>query len=150
MITESFRLFRDLPFMLKIVWGILVVGLILLGVGYFTRTGWQSYGGLGLLIGGYLVALVDLFARKQRRGEASRFQTGLLLSPLLALPLLALVGLLGGIVFLVKSMADGFSASQGLRLLHFAGLMLAFAIVVGIPQISKRVDDEGEASDEAN
>ena len=143
----SIKLFSLLPGVLKGAWGLLLVGMVSLAAGYFTRTPWQSYVGLGCLILGYSIAILDLLNRKRNRDKAAGFYAGAYLAPIATLVLLLLVALIGAIVLAVQSAIHGFSATHAMRMLHFLGIAFAFATVSGIPALAlkaMRDEDNGQ------
>ena len=136
--SATLKLLRVLPVFLKIAWILLLLGMITLAMGYFTRTPWQSYAGLGCLIAGYMLVIFDMAKRKRHRGEVAGFYVGTTVAPLIALPILAFAALVGAIVLAISSMIHGFSGSLAMRVLHFLGVILAFLVVSGIPGLALR------------
>ena len=146
----SIQLFSFLPGALRVAWGLMLVGMIALAAGYFSRTPWQSYVGLGCLIIGYTIAILDMFNRKRNRDAAASFYVGATLAPLFALAFLILVALIAAVVLAVKSAIHGFSATHAMRLLHFLGIAFAFAMVSGIPGLALlaiRKEENGEGAE---
>lgn len=127
----------------------MLLGVIALAAGYFNRSPWQSYLGLGGMILGYGIVILDLFKRKKGRDAAAGFYTAATMAPIFALTMLLLVTLIAALVLAVQSARHGFSATHAIRLLHFLGILFAFAIVSGIPAVAlkatqEKQNDEGE------
>ena len=130
--SATISLLRVLPTILKIAWILLLLGMAALATGYFSHTPWQSYSGLGCLIVGYAIVIVDMIKRKRHRGDAAGFYVGATLAPLIALMILSFVALIGTVFLAIESIIHGFSGSHAMRLLHFLGVILAFLVVSGI------------------
>ena len=130
---SSIQLFSIIPGVLRMAWALLLIGMVLLAGGYFTHTPWQSYAGLGCLILGYVIAILDMINRKRHRGEAAAFYAGATIAPIIALFCIIFVALVGAVVLAVQSFLNGFSGAHAMRLLHFTGIIFAFLVVSGIP-----------------
>ena len=140
----SLQLFSIIPGVLRLAWALLLVGMVVLAAGYFTHLPSLSYTGLGCLIFGYVIAILDMINRKRHRGGAAAFYVGVTTAPIIALFLLIFVALIGSLVLAVQSLLNGFSATHAIRLLHFTGIIFAFLVVSGIPGMAlraKRKDD---------
>ncbi|SHJ11982.1 hypothetical protein SAMN02745181_1228 [Rubritalea squalenifaciens DSM 18772] len=136
--SATINLLRILPATLKIAWLLLLLGMLALAAGYFTHTPWQSYSGLVCLMGGYVMAILDMVNRKRHRGDAARFYVGVALAPLIAVIILAFVALLAAVVLAIHSWIHGFEGSYAMRLLHFLGIVFAFLLASGIPALALR------------
>src|SRR5688500_16305838 len=66
-ILGIFRLFGSLRGFLRIAWALLLSGLNLVMIGYFTRELWQSWTGLALMLGGVWMVVAEVFLRKRDR-----------------------------------------------------------------------------------
>ena len=147
--NATIHLLKVLPAILKIAWMLLLLGMVALATGYFSYTPWQSYSGIGCLIVGYSIAILDMVNRKRHRGDAAEFYVGATVAPLISMMILAFVALIGAIVLAIQSMIHGFSGSHAMRLLHFLGIIFAFLIVTGIPGLALRVKLNNETEDGA-
>ena len=144
MTMDLFRLFRALPGALQFAWGVLWIGVAALATGYFLEEASWSWAGLGCFLGGYGVAIIDLFVRKEKRSEAASFYTAITIAPLLSAFLAIFVLVIAGVVWVIRSLPDDFSAAHALRLLHFAGVLTAFSIATGISSVMRRGEGESE------
>ena len=140
------KLLQALPATLKIAWLLLWTGLLALVAGFFMHVPWQSYSGLGCLIAGFVMAILDMRYRKKNRGDAAGFYLGATLSPVIAVIVLAFVALLFALVIAIQSMMHGFSVSNAMRVLHFMGVMFAFLIVTGIHRLALRSRPDANSS----
>ena len=145
----AIQLFTILPVVLRGAWALLLFGMILLAAGYFTQTPWQSYAGIGGLICGYVIAILDMIYRRRHRGDAAGFYVGATVAPIFALIILLFVGLLGAVVLAVQSIIYGFSGMHAMHLLHFVGLVFAFSIVIGIPALALRATPNDKTEQDA-
>jgi len=136
--SDTIKLFTVLPAVLRMAWGLLLFGMVALAAGYFTHTAWQSYTGLGCLILGYVIVILDMLNRRRHRGDAAGFYAAATVAPFIALWVLIFVAFLGAVVLAVQSMIHGFSGTYAMRLLHFLGIIFAFLIVSGIPVLALR------------
>ena len=136
-----------LPWSLKLSWGLLWVSVMTLAFGYFLSLAVWSWFGLACLVLGYAWALLDLSGRKAMREVAAPFYVGLVTSPMMALFPGLLLLVLAGVVWVVRSYPDDFSLGQALRLLHFVGILVAFALVSGIGSIALRSQDTKEGDE---
>jgi hypothetical protein len=143
------RLFASVPVVLKTVWGLLVVGMILLIAGYFTQTAWQSLTGFAVSVVAYAGTGVDMMTRRSRLDAAAAFYTGLTLAMLVSLYVVLLFGFVGAITLAAVSLVDAaeedLNISRGMRMLHFLGVVYATLVVCTIPSIARRVSRDPKA-----
>jgi hypothetical protein len=128
-----FRLFGRLRGFLRVAWGLLVSGMILVVTGYFTWELWQSWTGLALMLGGAWIVVAELSLRKRDRDAVAKLAAGLLLAFLVAAILFFLMAILGAGVFLVDAFRHGVAWHYAARLLHFAGIGFAFFWIMSVP-----------------
>lgn len=138
MIMQSLQLFRTLPGALKVIWALLLVGMVMLALGYWRYNPIESYVGLGCLLLGYTCAILDLLLRKSRRQDACGFYVAITVVPLMAFFFTLIVAFLAALVLAYQSLIHGFSSSGAIHLLHFVGVVFAFLVVSGIPALSCR------------
>ena len=138
----SIQLFSIIPGVLRFAWALLLIGMVLLASGYFAHAPWQSYAGLGCLIFGYVIAILDLIYRKRHRGEASAFYVGATTAPIIAFFCILFIALFGAVVLAVQTLLNGYSGTHSIRLLHFLGIIFAFLVVSGIPGLALRAQQK--------
>lgn len=120
---------RSLPALLRLVWGMMLLGWPLAFAGMFLRSTWIASTGGGLLVAGFALAVADLLLRERHRDRAAGFHTGLCLGAVTGVVIMAFVAVLCLATYLVVGFVHGFSLAYGLRLLAFMGLLYAGGII---------------------
>jgi len=142
------HLFKILPPTLKVSWGFFLIGFLALTVALFTATSWQSYGGLGCLVVGYAVFIIDGVNPNRTKGDVVRagFIGGLIGAIVSALIL--------AIVFGITSMIDKSIPLTVMQSLHIVGWLFALSVVLGVPKLvikakNEAVTEQGSAGQPA-
>jgi len=142
------HLFKILPPTLKVSWGFFLIGFLALTVALFTATSWQSYGGLGCLVVGYAVFIIDGVNPNRTKGDVVRagFIGGLIGAIVSALIL--------AIVFGITSMIDKSIPLTVMQSLHIVGWLFALPVVLGVPKLvikakNEAVTEQGSAGQPA-
>ena len=142
------HLFKILPPTLKVSWGFFLIGFLALTVALFTATSWQSYGGLGCLVVGYAVFIIDGVNPNRTKGDVVRagFIGGLIGAIVSALIL--------AIVFGITSMNDKSIPLTVMQSLHIVGWLFALSVVLGVPKLvikakNEAVTEQGSAGQPA-
>ena len=143
---DFLRLVKILPPTLKVSWGFFLIGFLALTVALFTATSWQSYGGLGCLVVGYIVFIIDQINPNRTKGDAARagFYGGLIGATLVALIGVIVSALILAIVFGVTSLIDKSIPLTVIQSLHIVGVLFAFLVVSGVPRIALKAKNETE------
>jgi hypothetical protein len=135
---DFLRLFKILPPTLKVSWGLFLIGFLALTVALFTATSWQSYGGLGCFVVGYVVFIIDGVNTNRTNGDAGRagFYGGLIGATLVGLIGAIVSALILAIVFGVASLIDRAVPLTMMQSLHIVGVLFAFLVVSSVPRIA--------------
>jgi len=136
-------LFANLPALLRMVWGMMLLGWPLAFAGMFLRSGWIAWTGAGLLMVAFALAVADLLLRKRHRERAAGFHTGLCIGAVAGVVIMALVAVLCLATYVVVGFVHGFSLAYGLRLLAFLGLLYAGGIIHTIGRQAKWLPQAG-------
>jgi hypothetical protein len=138
------HLFKILPPTLKVSWGFFLIGFLALTVALFTATSWQSYGGLGCLVVGYAVFIIDGVNPNRTKGDVVRagFIGGLIGATLAGLIGAIVSALILAIVFGITSMIDKSIPLTVMQSLHIVGWLFALPVVLGVPKLVIKAKNE--------
>jgi len=146
------HLFKILPPTLKVSWAFFLIGFLALTVALFTANSWQSYGGLGCLVVGYIVFIIDGINPNRTKGDTGRagFYGGLIGSTLAGLIGAIVSALILGIVFGISSMIEKSIPLTVMQSLQIVGWLFALPLVLGVPKLvikakNKAVTERGGA-----
>ena len=134
---DYLRLFKILPPTLKVSWGFFLIVFLALTVALFTANSWQSYGGLGCLVVGYIVFIIDGINPNRTKGDAGRagFYGGLIGSTLAGLIGAIVSALILAIVFGITSIIEKSIPLTVMQSLHIVGWLFALPLVLGVPKL---------------
>ena len=134
-------LFLRLPALLRIVWVTLLAGMVLVILGYFRWSEWQSWTGTLFLVAGLTLAVLDCVYRKGERERMAEFMTALIMSLTGTLLVTFVWFAVGVLVFVVKSFSHGPDWPSAARLLHFVAIVFVFTFIAMIPAAVRKTLD---------